>query len=136
MSEVKSGCFYTKEHEWITLEENVITIGITDYAQQSLGDIVFVDLPSVDEEITKDESFGVVESVKAVSDLYSPVTGKILEVNDVLSNSPEIVNNACFDEGWIVKIEIDSNPDAIESCLSEELMDKNAYEEFLEEEEV
>jgi len=135
MSDVRSGYYYTKEHEWVTVEENIVTLGITDYAQQSLGDIVFVELPQIDQEVSKDESFGVVESVKAVSDLYCPVSGKVVEVNETLVNSPEIVNTAPFEEGWILKLEVNMSSTELEEMLEEELMDFEAYKNFLEEEE-
>ena len=134
MNDVRSGNYYTKEHEWVNLEENVITLGLTDYAQNSLGDIVFVDLPELDAEVQKDESFGVIESVKAVSDLYSPISGKIVEINETLKNSPEIINDDPYDEGWLVKIEVEATTEEIETYLEENLMDVEAYKKFLEEE--
>jgi len=134
MSEVKSGFLYTKEHEWITVEENIVTLGISDYAQQSLGDIVFIELPDIDQMISKDESFGVIESVKAVSDMYTPVTGKVVEVNENLTDSPEIVNEDPYEEGWIIRVEVDSSTDDLQGELEKELMDEDAYRSFLEEE--
>ena len=120
---------YSKEHEWVLVEGNVATIGITDYAQEHLGDIVFVELPAVGDKITKDEAFGVVESVKAVSDIYAPVSGKVLEVNDDLPDSPEMLNEDPYGDGWIVKIQMTDPTDL------EDLMDSEAYEAFVAEQE-
>lgn len=109
---------YTSEHEWIRIDGNIATIGITNYAQEELGDIVFVELPNVGEEFNKADTFGTIEAVKAVSDLYSPLTGKITEINAELDDSPMIINNDPFGEGWMVKIEL-KNVDEIEQLLSE-----------------
>ncbi len=97
---------YSKDHEWIKFDNNVVTIGITDFAQGELGDIIFVELPEVGKEIEKDEVFGTIEAVKTVSDLVSPVTGKVVEINDEIEDSPEFVNEDCYGKGWFVKIEI------------------------------
>ncbi|MBF0123144.1 MAG: glycine cleavage system protein GcvH [Candidatus Omnitrophica bacterium] len=97
---------YTKEHEWINIEENVGTVGITEYAQSSLGDITFADLPSVDKEVEQFEQLLSVESVKAASDIYAPISGRIIEVNDELTEDPGLINKHSYDKGWIVKIEI------------------------------
>ena len=108
---------YTKDHEWTSLDrEGYATIGITDFAQQSLGDIVFVELPEIGSELTKEESFGVVESIKSVSDLYAPLTGKVVEVNEALQDSPELLNEDPY-ANWMVKIEI-SNQDEISTLLA------------------
>lgn len=120
---------YTKEHEWVRVSGKVATIGITDFAQEQLGDIVMVELPSEGAPITKDEAFGVVESVKSVSDIFAPLSGRVVEVNDPLIDSPGIVNEDCYGEGWLVKVEI-SNPQDLEI-----LMSAKAYEAFLKEEE-
>lgn len=122
-----AGLKYTKEHEWIKVEGNVGTIGITDFAQDQLGDVVFVELPPVGRVLKQNEQFGVVESVKTVSDLYSPVSGKVVEVNGDLENGPEQVNQGCYDNGWMVKIELD-NPAELDG-----LMDAAAYVAFLKE---
>ena len=119
---------YSKEHEWVLVEGNVATIGITDYAQEHLGDIVFVELPAVGDKITKDEAFGVVESVKAVSDIYAPVSGKVLEVNDDLPDSPEMLNEDPYGDGWIVKVEMAEADDI------NDLMTAAEYEEYTAEE--
>jgi glycine cleavage system H protein len=97
---------YTEEHEWVSFEDDIATIGITDYAQGELGDIVFVELPSVGDSITKGDSFGTIEAVKAVSDLFAPVSGEVIEINDSLSENPEIINESPYDEGWMIRIRI------------------------------
>jgi glycine cleavage system H protein len=118
---------YTREHEWIEVAGNKGTIGITDYAQNSLGDIVFVDAPKVGEKVEKGAVFGSVESVKAVSDLFSPVTGTVTEVNEVLKDSPEKINTDAHNS-WIIKVEL-SNPGELDSLLS-----AADYEQFIAEE--
>jgi glycine cleavage system H protein len=117
--EFPSNLRYTKEHEWVRVEEDgSVVMGITDYAQDALGDIVFVELPEVSEDaVTKDEPFAVVESVKAVSDIYVPVSGTIVEVNDELPNSPEVINQDCYGDGWMVRIE-PSSADELDELLS------------------
>jgi len=107
---------YTKEHEWIKVEGNNATIGITSYAQESLGDIVFVELPKVGSEITAGKTFGTVESVKAVSDLYAPASGKVVEVNGELATAPEKVNQDAH-SAWMIKIEL-KNPSELNALLS------------------
>jgi glycine cleavage system H protein len=118
---------YTKEHEWISLEGTIGTVGITDYAQNSLGDIVYVDAPKVGDTVTAHQTFGSVESVKAVSDLYSPVSGTVTAVNDELKNSPDKINETPH-EAWIIKVEL-SDPSQFEG-----LLDAAAYEAFIAEE--
>ena len=118
---------YTKEHEWIALEGKIGTIGITDYAQNSLGDIVYVDAPKVGDTVTANQTFGSVESVKAVSDLYSPVSGKVTEVNESLKTEPDKINAGAHDT-WIIKVEL-SNPGEWDT-----LLDAAAYEKFISEE--
>lgn len=115
-------------HEYIIVEGNVGTVGVTDFAQAALGDIVFVDLPEVDEEFDKGDSFGSVESVKAASDVYAPVSGTVLEVNDILTDEPGLVNTAAENEGWFIKLSISD-----ESELKS-LMDEAAYKEHCEKE--
>ncbi|GAB4204524.1 MAG: glycine cleavage system protein GcvH [Bacteroidia bacterium] len=110
---------YTKEHEWIKVEGNIGIVGITDFAQKELGDIVYVDVPTVGEVVNKDSVFGTIEAVKTVSDLFSPVTGKVLELNTALDSAPEKINQDPYGEGWIIKISID-NPDELNSLLSAE----------------
>lgn len=127
MSNTPAGLKYTKEHEWIKIEGNVGTIGITDFAQDQLGDVVFVELPAVGRVLKQNEQFGVVESVKTVSDLYSPVSGKVIEVNGELDAAPELVNQGAYEQGWMLKIEL-SNPGEVEH-----LLDAAAYEAFVKE---
>ncbi|HLP37394.1 glycine cleavage system protein GcvH [Lacibacter sp.] len=112
---------YTKDHEWISLEGNVATIGITDFAQRELGDIVYVDINTVGKTLNAEEVFGTVEAVKTVSDLFLPVAGTIAEVNSALNDKPEAVNNDPYGEGWMVKVTV-SNPADVEA-----LMDAAAY---------
>jgi glycine cleavage system H protein len=97
---------YTKEHEWVRLEEDTATIGITDYAQGELGDIVFIEVETVDEEVSADEVFGSIEAVKTVSDLYSPLAGEVAEFNEALEDAPESVNNDPYGTGWIIKLKV------------------------------
>ena len=97
---------YTNDHEWAKFEDDIVTIGITDFAQSELGDIIFVELPEIGREIEKDEAFSTIEAVKTVTDLLSPVTGKVIEINDEIEDSPEFVNEDCYGKGWFVKIEI------------------------------
>jgi glycine cleavage system H protein len=118
---------YTKEHEWIKIEGNTGTIGITDYAQNSLGDIVFVELPKVGSEIEVGKSFGTVESVKAVSDLYAPVSGTVTEVNEALSTAPEKVNTEPH-SAWMIKVQL-KNPAEVNGLLSAADYDKFVAEE-------
>jgi len=108
---------FTKDHEWIRIEGNFAYVGITDYAQKELGDIVFIEIETIDEDLAMEEVFGTIEAVKTVSDMYMPVSGKIVEVNAILADSPEIVNKDPYGAGWMIKIEI-SNPDEIHGLLS------------------
>ena len=114
---------YTKDHEWIKIEGNVATVGITDFAQGELGDIVFVDVESVDEELNAGEVFGSVEAVKTVSDLYLPVSGKVIEFNDALEDEPELVNNDPYGKGWIIKLEVSEDLDTSELLTSEQYLE-------------
>src|SRR5215217_2909385 len=113
---------YTKDHEWIRLEGDIATIGITDFAQQELGDIVYVEVETVGQELNAGDVFGTVEAVKTVSDLYLPVSGSILEINPNLNGSPELVNTDPYGEGWMVKMKVSSVADV------EALMDAAAYQ--------
>ncbi|HBG86487.1 MAG TPA: glycine cleavage system protein GcvH [Marinilabiliaceae bacterium] len=108
---------YTKDHEWVKIEGNIATVGITEFAQGELGDIVFVEIDTEDEELDKEEVFGTIEAVKTVSDLYMPLAGKIIEVNDKLESQPELVNKEPYVGGWMVKIEI-KDKSQINSLLS------------------
>ena len=118
---IVEGLKYSKDHEWVKVEGNLATIGITDFAQHSLGDIVYIELPEIGDTIGKDETFGVVESVKAASDVYLPVSGTIVKINEALVDEPELVNADAF-ENWIVCVEMD-DPSELE-----ELMDATEYE--------
>ena len=116
---------YTKEHEWLKIEDNIAYVGITDFAQSELGDIVFVELPNLDEEFAQNDIFGTIEAVKTLADLYIPISGKIIAINDKLENEPELINNDPYEDGWIVKVEI-SNPNDIDLLLNE-----NDYKELI-----
>jgi glycine cleavage system H protein len=96
---------YTKEHEWARIEGDLVTVGITDYAQQKLGDIVYVELPEIDSEVTATEPFGTIESVKAASDLYAPVSGKVVEIHEELMEDPKAINQDPYGEGWMIRVE-------------------------------
>ncbi|MEE9572700.1 MAG: glycine cleavage system protein GcvH [Candidatus Neomarinimicrobiota bacterium] len=99
---------YSKDHEWAKFVNNEVTVGISDFAQGELGDIIFVELPEIGREIEKDEPYGTIEAVKTVTDLLAPVTGKIIEINDEIEDSPEFVNEDCYGKGWFIKVEIDN----------------------------
>lgn len=116
---------YTKEHEWILLEQKIATIGITDYAQSQLGDIVFVELPDLDDEVKQDGTFGVIEAVKTVADLFAPVSGKVIEINLDLEDSPDLINSDPYGAGWIIKTQIENN-DEIAA-----LMSSSEYQEYI-----
>lgn len=100
--------YYTKDHEWAQVDENIVTVGITEYAQESLGEIVYVELPEEGQKVTQGEPFGVIESVKAVSDLYSPVSGTVIEINTSLVDDPSVLNDDPMNEGWLIRIEMDT----------------------------
>lgn len=116
---------YTEDHEWISVQDNIGTIGITDYAQSELGDVVFVDIDPNAREINKGDSFGSVEAVKTVSDLFAPVSGKLIEVNDKLTDTPEVVNSDPYGLGWMVKVEI-SDPEQLN-----DLLDAKSYKDMV-----
>jgi glycine cleavage system H protein len=116
---------YTKTHEWLTVDGKTATVGITDFAQAQLGDVVFIDLPKPGRKLTRGETFGVIESVKAASDLYAPVAGTVSAVNDKLGSNPELVNSDPLGEGWIMKVEISGEPPA-------DLMDEAEYKKSAE----
>jgi len=118
---------FTKDHEWVVVEGNIARVGITDYAQNELGDVVFVDLPTVGDTVEEGEGFAVVESVKAVSDVYSPVSGTIVKVNEELESSPELINESPYDQGWIAEIEI------AEGAQLDDLMNAEEYQAFIKE---
>ena len=108
---------YTKDHEWILIDGDTATVGITDYAQGELGDVVFVELPAIGKVIRQHESFGTIEAVKAVSDMYAPASGSVIEANKEVTSTPEIVNKDPYGKGWMVKIKL-SNPEEISSLLN------------------
>lgn len=124
MSEVPSNLKYADTHEWVSVEGNVATIGITDHAQALLGDLVYVELPEEGAEFEKGSEAGVVESVKAASDYYSPVNGKVIEINAALEDEPELVNSAPYSDGWLFKVELAGDVD--------HLLDADAYQSAIE----
>lgn len=115
--QIPENLLYTHEHEWVLLEDEMATIGITDYAQGELGDIVFVDLPQVKSATKQMQPFGTIEAVKAVSDLYAPLSGTIVEVNNKLTEQPELINQDCYGDGWMIKIEISAKAE-LQNLLS------------------
>ncbi|MEH7352902.1 glycine cleavage system protein GcvH [Neobacillus drentensis] len=119
---------YSEEHEWVKVEGERVRVGITDFAQHELGDIVFVELPEVGDEVTADEPFGSVESVKTVSELYAPVSGKVVEVNEDLSDSPEFVNESPFEKAWMIVIEL-SDSSELDNLMTAEQYDEMTKEE-------
>ncbi|KAL1209068.1 Glycine cleavage system H protein 2 [Cardamine amara subsp. amara] len=119
---------YADSHEWVKIKGNKATVGITDHAQEHLGDVVYVELPDVGRSVSQGESFGAVESVKATSDINTPISGKVLQVNQHLSESPALVNSSPYEEGWIIKVEINDAGEV------EKLMDSDKYSKFCEEE--
>lgn len=116
---------YSETHEWVTLDAGVATVGITDYAQAQLGDVVFLELPRTGQRVTAGESFGVIESVKAASDLYSPLTGTVVEVNEQLASSPELVNTDPTGQGWLLRVQPEGE-------LPSDLLDESAYQKLTE----
>jgi len=122
--EIKEDLKYTKDHEWIKIDGDVATVGITDFAQGELGDIVYVEVDTLDETLSKDEVFGTVEAVKTVSDLFLPMSGKIIEFNEALNDNPELVNDSPYGDGWIIKVEV-SDVNEIE-----QLLDSKSYSEI------
>ncbi len=128
MVEILEELKYTKEHEWAKLEDDLVVIGITDYAQDALGEIVYIELPSEGDEITKGNPFGAVESTKSVSDLYAPVSGEVVEVNEALLDSPEAINEDPYGEGWMIKVK------PYDVGELQDLMDSDEYTEFIEKE--
>ena len=120
---------YTREHEWLRIEGNKAEVGITEHAQKSLGDIVYVELPEIGDEIDAGDEFGSIESVKAVNSLYMPMSGNIIAVNTELKDSPETINEECYDDGWLIRFELSNQEE------SSELLSSKDYKEFLQEEE-
>lgn len=128
MAKTIEGLFYSESHEWVKVDGETAIIGISDHAQQAMGNIVYVDMPEEEDEVTADEDFGAVESVKAASDLISPVSGVVVEVNEALADAPELLNKDAY-ENWIIKVKMD-DPEELKN-----LMDAAAYEKFCEDEE-
>ena len=122
--EIRENLKYTKDHEWISVDGDIATVGITDFAQSELGDIVYVEVDTIDESLNKDDVFGTVEAVKTVSDLFTPVSGEILEFNEALNDNPELINESPYDEGWIIKMKVE-NSDQLS-----ELLDSKSYSEI------
>ena len=125
MMNTPSNLKYTKDHEWISIDGDIATVGITDFAQTELGDIVYVEVETLDENLDKDEVFGTVEAVKTVSDLFIPLSGEVIEFNESLESEPEKVNSDAYGEGWMIKIKI-SNPEEIN-----QLLDAESYKELI-----
>ena len=122
--EIRENLKYTKDHEWISVDGDIATVGITDFAQSELGDIVYVEVDTLDENLRKDDVFGTVEAVKTVSDLFIPVSGEILEFNESLNDNPELINESPYDEGWIIKMKVE------DSEQLSELLDSKSYSEI------
>uniref|UniRef100_A0A0K0F7B6 Glycine cleavage system H protein n=1 Tax=Strongyloides venezuelensis TaxID=75913 RepID=A0A0K0F7B6_STRVS len=123
-----TGKFYTKKHEWVLVNKEIGTVGVSEYAQESLGDIVYVELPEVGTNVERGDAVGTIESVKAASDVYTPISGKVHEVNETVTDEPSIINKSPYEKGWLFKI-ILSNPEELK-----ELMNEEAYEKFKQEE--
>lgn len=126
-TEIPEDCRYSSEDEWARAEEHHVAVGITDYAQEQLGDVVYVELPDVGDRIIKGSTFGVIESVKAVADLYAPISGQVARINELLVDKPEWVNEDCYGEGWLIRVEA-ADPGELES-----LMDAERYAAYLSE---
>lgn len=124
--EFPDGLKYSKEHEWVLVEDKIAIIGITEFAQHELGDVVYVELPEVGEKVVKDDPFGAVESVKAVSDVFAPVSGAVVEINDVLPENPETINDDPYGDGWMIKVEMTDMDDL------KDLMNAEEYAEYIE----
>ena len=122
--EIRENSNYTKDHEWISIDGDIATVGITDFAQSELGDIVYVEVDTIEENLNKDDVFGTVEAVKTVSDLFIPVSGEILEFNESLNDNPELINESPYDEGWIIRMKVE-NSDQLS-----ELLDSKSYSEI------
>jgi len=119
--------YYTKAHEWASVDENIVTVGITTFAQEKLGEVVYVEIPEPGQKVTSNETFGVVESVKAVSDLYAPVSGTVIQVNEGIMDNPGPVNDSPMDDGWLIKIEMDHEKELMN------LMRATEYKKLIEE---
>ena len=126
---VQKGLLYTKEHEWIKVDGDTGTIGVSEHAQEMMGDVTFIELPETAAAVNAKDQLAVIESSKAASDVFAPVSGEIIEINETLEDSPELINESCYDQGWICKIKITNTKDL------DNLMDDQAYEKFLAEQE-
>ena len=120
--EVLDNLLYTEDHEWLRVENNKVYIGITDFAQSELGDIIFVELPSIDDNVDSGGTIGTIEAVKTVADVYTPVKGKIIEINENIVDQPELINSSPYNDGWIACIEFDVSIDEVETLSSEEYL--------------
>jgi glycine cleavage system H protein len=129
MSTIPKDNLYTRDHEWVRIEGNKAEVGITDHAQKALGDIVFIELPEIEDEIDAGDEFGSIESVKAVTSLFMPMSGRVIAVNTELKDGPEIINEECYDEGWVIRLELSNQEESTELLSSED------YKEFLLDEE-
>ncbi|MBX6753621.1 glycine cleavage system protein GcvH [Thermorudis peleae] len=127
MAKVEPGLRYTRSHEWVKVEGDIAIVGVTDYAQSELGDITYLELPAPGTQVTQGQPLGVIESVKAASDIYAPVSGEVIEANTALTDAPDVVNRSPYGEAWLVKIRL-RDPSELE-----QLMDEKAYEQFLKE---
>jgi|TARA_B110000263_G_scaffold54024_1_gene45385 glycine cleavage system H protein len=125
MSELPKNLKYSKDHEWVNIQDNIATIGITLHAAESLGDIVYIEVSSLNKELKQFDKFGEIESVKAVSDLFIPVSGKVVQVNEELESNPEYVNDDCYEKGWIIKVEITNLEDLTT------LLDSSEYKKII-----
>ena len=125
MSAVPENLKYSEDHEWVKIEDNVAIIGITMHAAESLGDIVYIDVDSLGKDLKQFEKFGEIESVKAVSDLFVPVSGKVVEINEELTNNPEYVNEDCYEKGWIINLKVENSNDL------EKLLGSSDYEKII-----
>jgi glycine cleavage system H protein len=124
--EIEENYLYTKEHEWVSIEDNIATMGISDYAQETLGDVTYVELPAEEDEVEQFEQFVSVESVKAASDIFAPMGGKVMEINRKLEDNPALINKDCYGKGWIAKIEVRDMDE------STNLMSADEYRNYLE----
>ena len=120
--QVLDNLLYTEDHEWLRIENNKVYIGITDFAQSELGDIIFVELPSIDDNVDSGASIGTIEAVKTVADVYTPIKGKIIEINENIEDQPELINSSPYNDGWIACIEFDDSIDDVKTLSSEEYL--------------
>ena len=123
--DIPNNLLYTKEHEWISVDNNIATVGVSDYAQSELGDIVFIEMPVVNNRFDKNDIFGTIEAVKTLADLYLPISGQIIEINESLDSNPELVNSSPYNEGWLVKIKVQNSNDL------NDLLNPKEYEKLI-----